>query len=87
MKVRYIMSNNLIVCMSRGIIFYPLAYALEFGDGRKFDLVIANGQKLPLQVCEYLTSIGINVIDLELASPPTIHLHKNLAWYGGAYFA
>ena len=59
--------KSLIVCSFRGIIFYPLAYALEFGDGRKFDLVIANGQKLPLQVCEYLTSIGINVIDLELA--------------------
>ena len=50
--------------MSRGIIFYPLAYVLEFGKGQEFDFVIADRKKLPEQTREYLRSLGVTVIDL-----------------------
>jgi hypothetical protein len=61
------MSNNLVICLSRGILFYPLAYVLEFGKGREFDFIIANEQKLPEKTLEYLRSLGVTVIDLESA--------------------
>ena len=48
-------TKSLIICMSRGIIFYPLAYVLEFGKRREFDIVIASGHKLPEQTLEYLS--------------------------------
>ena len=64
-------TKNLIVCKLRGIIFYPLAYVLEFGKGREFDFIIANGQKIPEQTREYLRSLGVTVIDLESAKKKT----------------
>jgi len=53
--------------MSRRILFYPLSYVLEFGRGRKFDLAIANGEKLPEKTYRFLESIGVAIVDIEVA--------------------
>jgi hypothetical protein len=61
------MNRDLIVCMSRGMSIYALAYVLEYGRDQEFDLVIANGELIPRKAEEFFITLGVRTILMDEA--------------------
>jgi hypothetical protein len=65
------MSKNLVICTSRAITIYFLAWAREYGAGREFDLIVSNGDTLPNRYISLLAENGITCVEKNFAQDQT----------------
>jgi len=65
------MSKNLVICTSRAITIYFLAWAREYGAGREFDLIVSNGDTLPNRYISLLVENGITCVEKKFAQDQT----------------
>lgn len=59
--------KNLIVCMSRAMSIYLLAYVKEHGGGESLDLVLMDSPKIDLRYSSLFQEFGIEIISLDKA--------------------
>ena len=60
--------QNLLVCMSRAMFVYALSYVLHFGQGQRYDVLIANNDVMPKFTSDYLASNGLTFVTTHEAS-------------------